>query len=129
MFEYKVVFAPSPRKSLLRFWQRKQSVEKLSAIFNEMAIDEWEYQSSERAHGTTKDMLVFRRAIPALDETNQKAVARAVMPETFDRAVVPRRPRPQALKLAEVPQFQARRNVESGRPVGTGAAIAMAPSK
>jgi hypothetical protein len=100
MFEYRVVFAPKTRKS---FWRKDQSAERLSEVINALASENWEFQSSEQGMRGSKDMLVFRREIPELNDDNQKDVARALAPETFECPVVPRRPRPQR---TSVPDYQ-----------------------
>lgn len=125
MFEYKVVLAPKARKSI---WRKGRTAETLNRVFNDMAADDWEFQSSERGFSGSEDMLVFRRRVPTLEETNEKANARVELPETFEKPVIPRRPRPQPLNIDVVPQFQARRTQECGAPKGQ-ISVVMAATK
>ena len=110
MYEYKVVFAPKAKKPLLKFWQGNQEARNLSDIFNELALENWEYQCSEAGTGKDRSMLVFRRTIPKLEETSQRDVAQVIAPATFERPIVPRRPRPPAYDSAEQVEFKAKRS-------------------
>lgn len=113
MYEYKVVFAPTAKKRSLKFWKGDQSATNLSDMFNDLALENWEYQTSEKGLGGAGDMLVFRREIPKLEEAPQREVAKVIAPETFERPIVPRRPRPAAYGEVQPTEFRASRSEKS----------------
>ena len=121
-----MVSAPKVKKRSLMFWKGDQSANDLSEVFNNLASDNWEYQTSESGLGGAGDMLVFRREIPKLEETSQREVAQLIAPETFERPVVPRRLRPAAYPDNRTAEFKSQNtgNGTNVAPLRLEAAIA-----
>lgn len=117
MYEYKVVSAPRASKHFRLFKKHAKIEQGFGELLNGLAAENWEFQSTERPVSLNRELMIFRRRVPKLDDENQRDVAQALGHDLPKKVVVPRRPRAASLPEAAGAVFRSRQlPVRSDRP-------------